>query len=84
MQSRWHRGVSSVWRERKRGEEGERRKKREKKTTRLLRILILHRHTDQAHYTDGDGVELQKHSILEVEAKGGVCTTDGHPNTFCS
>lgn len=31
MQSRWHRGVSSVWRERKRGEEGERRKKREKK-----------------------------------------------------
>lgn len=70
--------------ERRRGRKEEEKGEKKKKPTRLLRILILHRHTDQAHYTDGDGVELQKHSILEVEAKGGVCTTDGHPNTFCS
>lgn len=62
MQSRWHRGVSTVRRERKREGEGERReKKREKKKkiARLLLILILPRHTDHAHYTDGDCDELQ-------------------------
>lgn len=43
----------------------EERKKKEKeregkkKNTRLLLILILRRHTDHAHYTDGDCVELQ-------------------------
>lgn len=65
MQSRWHRGVSTVRRERKR--EGEREKwrnkdgerERGKKNTRLLLILILRRHTDHTHYTDGDCVELQ-------------------------
>lgn len=59
MQSRWHRGVSSVKREKKREEREKRRKKEKKKNTRLLLILILHRHTDHAHYTDGDCVELQ-------------------------
>lgn len=40
-------------------EKGEIKMERKKNPTRLLLILILRRHTDHAHYTDGDCVELQ-------------------------
>lgn len=73
MQSRWHRGVSTVRRERKREGEGEREEergeRRKKKTTRLLLILILHRHTDHAHYTEGDCVELRHTHLIPKQRK---------------
>lgn len=55
--------VSPPWGEKEREKEREKRRKKEeqgkKNPARLLLILILHRHTDHAHYTDGDCVELQ-------------------------
>lgn len=71
MQSRWHRGVSSVWRERKREGEKEKEKEREKKTH-AYSLFSSSTDTLIMHITQTVTVLSCKTLNPGVEAKGGV------------
>lgn len=71
MQSRWHRGVSSVWRERKREEEREKRRKKEKKTH-AYSLFSSSTDTLIMHITQTVTVWSYKTLNPGAEVKGGV------------
>lgn len=70
MQSRWHRGVSSVWRERKR--EGESEKEKEREKTHAYFLFSSSTDTLITHITQTVTTLSSKTLNPGVEAKGGV------------
>lgn len=71
MQSRWHRGVSSVWRERKR-EEGREKEKEGEKKTHAYSLFSSSTDTLIVHITQTVTVLSYKTLNPGAEVKGGV------------